>query len=86
MSMFVCDKCNTLENTALGHYWGRNSNYFGEELKGLALCSECTPKFYNDGSPCRKGGKWHGKFPKRQYTGKEEVINRPSSKGVLPNP
>jgi hypothetical protein len=31
MSLFVCEKCQTIENTALGKYWGENKK----------LCSEC---------------------------------------------
>ena len=31
MSLFVCEKCECIENTALGHYWGQDKK----------LCSEC---------------------------------------------
>lgn len=61
----------TTENTATGHFWGRSNDFFGEELKGKALCSECTPTKYQDGSPNPRGGKWHGKFEKRT---REETI------------
>lgn len=36
MSMFVCDNCDTYENTALGSYWGRE--------EGQRLCSACSPE------------------------------------------
>ena len=36
MPLFRCDKCDAVENTACGCYWGR------ERLQGgRALCSEC---------------------------------------------
>lgn len=77
MSIFVCDECGAMENTALGHYWSRNSVTFKDESKnGKALCSECTPTKYSDGSLNEDGGKWHNKFPKRQWDGKRTVINR----------
>ena len=34
MSLFQCEKCGCLENTALCGYWFR---------KGKALCSKCDP-------------------------------------------
>ena len=72
MPLFVCDVCECVENTALGHYWSRNRNTFGPELQGKALCSECTPDRFYDGTPNKEGGKWHGKFPKRKID-KEEL-------------
>jgi hypothetical protein len=72
--LFVCQKCGCVENTACGHYWGRERNCFGEDLIGLALCSECTPDHYIDGSPNPRGGKWHGRFTKELAT--PEVLDR----------
>lgn len=78
MSLFVCDLCGCVDNTALGHFWGRNSDMFADKsLKGKALCSECSPAEFKDGSKHEDGGKWHGRFPKVQWDGKREVINRP---------
>ena len=37
MSLFVCSKCKTVENTALCGYWWRG--------KKKPLCSECDPEF-----------------------------------------
>ena len=69
MSLFVCSKCHCIENTALCSYHSRKRvelfNWIGlEEYKGKALCSECGPLLYRDGTPTRLG-KWHGKFPKQ---------------------
>jgi len=67
MGLFVCENCNCIENTALGHYWARQYIKFKDEtLNGKALCSECTPIEFDDGN--RAGtGKWHGKFPKEEF-------------------
>jgi hypothetical protein len=62
MSLFVCDKCGVVENTALSRYWLRDR--FGDEL----LCSQCDPEI----------GKWHGLLPREQWDGKRIVNNRPS--------
>ena len=73
MPLFVCAICECVDNTALGHYWGKSQDYFGKpELVGKALCSECTPDTYKDGSRNPDGGRWHGKFPKRKAT-KEDI-------------
>jgi hypothetical protein len=37
MSLFKCEKCGCIENTALCRYWFR-------EKGSPALCSECDPK------------------------------------------
>src|SRR5215471_219346 len=72
MSLFVCEACGAVENTALGHYWGRHlyppTPLDEQVITHMALCSECA------------FGTWHGKFPKVQWDGKREVINPP------PNP
>lgn len=36
MSLFVCEECGTVENTALSLYWMRGD--------GRALCSRCDPQ------------------------------------------
>ncbi len=67
MPLFVCENCNCVENTALGFYWGRDDKdlTFGANhpLNGKALCSECVPLKFSDGSAAGRG-KWHGKFSK----------------------
>ena len=37
MSLFVCDSCGCIENTALSRYWYK-------ETEEPDLCSECDPK------------------------------------------
>jgi hypothetical protein len=37
MPIFVCEKCNCLENTACSQYWSR-------EKGSPALCSQCDPE------------------------------------------
>lgn len=66
MSLFVCDTCHAIENTATGAYWC--PDLFPEPFKGKRLCSECSSPVFNDGSPNREGGKWHGQFEKRIAT------------------
>ncbi len=65
MPLFRCEKCGCIENTALGHYWG-------DTEFSKALCSECEPPFYPDGSVNKSGSKWHNKFPKEQATEKDK--------------
>lgn len=78
MPIFVCDECNTMENTALGHYWARSIIDFKDESKnGKALCSACVPSEYSDGSISSKNtGEWHDRFERKQWDGKRSVINR----------
>jgi hypothetical protein len=72
MPLFVCDNCKTIENTACGYYWGREEDFFGTG-KTDALCSACMPSVYSDGSKCRKGGGWHGRF--KRVIATPETIN-----------
>jgi hypothetical protein len=51
--LFVCQECSCIENTALSRFWMRKIG----GRANRALCSECDPEI----------GKWHGRFPKRQY-------------------
>lgn len=67
MSLFVCEKCGCIENTALGFFWGRRVVTFKDSyLDGMALCSECAPAEFSDGTKSRYG-KWHGKFTKEMF-------------------
>lgn len=52
MPLYVCSKCGTVENTALGGYWeqGYRAREAGEEHE--PLCSQCDPSI----------GKWHAQF------------------------
>lgn len=77
MGVFVCDKCECVENTALGLYWSKDyTDLFPEPyVKGTALCSECAPTHYYDGEKT-DFGVWHGQFPKLKWDGKRKVMNR----------
>lgn len=68
MSLYQCEKCGCIENTALGFYWSRHDEAFRERLGedfGKALCSECMPCIGN--GIFKEGGKWHGKFEKEIF-------------------
>lgn len=80
MPLFVCDECNCIENTALGHYWGRNHTKFKDSSKnGKVLCSECAPSEFEDGSINSNWGKWHNQFEKRKAEKSDTVINFPEN-------
>jgi hypothetical protein len=67
MSLYQCDKCGVIENTALGRYHSRNvTGIWKDEDMGQALCSECGPKTYKSGEPTEYG-EWHGRFEKKFY-------------------
>jgi len=86
MPLFVCDKCGCVDNTAFGRYWSKDLEEWGDDNRGLALCSECAPTHFKDGKPARnlhglsQYGKWHNEFPKVKWDGEVEVINRPQKK------
>ena len=68
MSLFQCESCGCVENTALSHQgfsYEENFDWTGmEHVRGLRLCSACGPSTLADGEPARKGGQWHGQFPR----------------------
>jgi hypothetical protein len=67
MPLFICENCGAIENTSLGHYWSRNHIKFKDSsMNGKALCSECIPLEFEDGSKAGKG-KWHNHFPKEKF-------------------
>lgn len=53
MSLYCCEVCGCIENTACANYWSRTTG------KLPLLCSECDPAI----------GKWHGRFEKRPAAG-----------------
>jgi hypothetical protein len=62
VSIFVCDRCGCIDNTALTNYWVRRQH------EGRALCSACDPTI----------GVWHGHFDRRQYDPEtDSPVNRP---------
>jgi hypothetical protein len=89
MGLFVCAKCECVENTALGHWWSKHRiddfqwDESNEKYKGLGLCSECKPLKFSDGTDYGRG-KWHGKFEKEHYSKvdyQHELMQLPSAVG-----
>jgi len=72
MPLFKCEICGCIENTACGHYWSKDWPQFKGTILEKALCSECTPTTYPNGEINTRGGKWHGKFEKKQATEKHK--------------
>lgn len=64
MPLFVCSKCNCIENTALCGYWFRKKEYDDKTNKIIKeeppLCSHCDPKF-----------KGHNRFPREKFDPKK---------------
>lgn len=71
MSLFQCDNCGCVENTALSSqgFIGIFEDFFdwsyAPERRGMRLCSACGPTHYSDGQ-LTKYGKWHNVFS-REY-------------------
>lgn len=69
MSLFQCEICGVVENTALACQGFPDAindcfDWSGiEDRKGKKLCSEHGPAKYSDGNPTEYG-KWHGRFKK----------------------
>lgn len=68
MSLFQCQVCGCVENTALSAQgFAMMAHLFdwsyAPERQGLKLCSACGPSRYNDGTDT-KYGKWHRQFPR----------------------
>ena len=67
MSLFQCENCGCVENTALScqGFTGYPEQWFdwsyAPNLKGKSLCSACGPAKHSDGSETEYG-KWHNKF------------------------
>jgi len=73
VSLFVCEECGCVENTALGHWWSRNETVWPEEYR-RALCSEHGPPTYPSGQST-KFGEWHGRFPQEMAETGDKVNN-----------
>ena len=56
MSLYQCDKCGCLENTACGSYWGKDE----------ALCSACAEP--TGTGKYAEFGKWHGRFDRKYFS------------------
>lgn len=66
MSLFQCERCGCVENTALSSQGfkvhAEDFDWTGiEDRQGLRLCSACGPTRYDGGEPTSYGV-WHGKF------------------------
>ena len=62
MPLFLCSGCGCIDNTALA-IGKERLGYWGHEEN--PLCSFCL------------NGKWHDKFNRRKWDGKEEIMNSP---------
>lgn len=68
MSLYQCDNCGCVENTALGWYHCRDCKRLTpKEYLGKALCCVCGPTKYPNGEPIEDMGKWHGRFERKFY-------------------
>ncbi len=64
MSLFQCEACGCVENTATSNYWTKDmKDMWTEEYLGKALCSACGPSHFKDGTKADQGV-WHGRFPR----------------------
>lgn len=78
MPTFVCDKCDTVDNTFYG-LTPMKSSLFDEALRESYLCSCCAPLKFASGEDSIFTGKWHGKFEKETWSQSgfpEDVMNR----------
>jgi hypothetical protein len=62
VSLFRCENCDHIENTALCNYAFRFKN-----KDKIALCSLCDPTI----------GKWHNVFPRRLYDPEKDIVKNP---------
>lgn len=85
MSLFQCDICGCMDNTALAigeplagsKSYTKIFNWTGmEERTGKELCSSCAPALYSDGTKT-KFGKWHNQFD-RYFLAKGEFFTNDS--------
>lgn len=68
MSLFQCENCGCVENTALSAQgficWPECFCWDGKEhLRGKQICSACGPAHFREGKPTEYG-KWHDVFPR----------------------
>lgn len=71
MSLYRCEACGCVENTALGFYWTRREECYPPQYRGKKLCSECGPPVMKAGNHLENTefGTWHGRFPKESAAG-----------------
>ena len=71
MSLFQCENCGCLENTALSAQGFKVMKHlfdwsYAPEREGMRLCSACGPANYSGGKPTGLG-KWHDVFKREFY-------------------
>lgn len=69
MSLFQCQVCGCVENTALswqGFSWLEEFDWSGiEDRRGKKLCCMCGPKKFKDGAHTSETpDEWHDRFPR----------------------
>jgi len=72
MSLFQCQNCGCLENTALSCQGFKAMKdlfdwSYAPGREGLRLCSACGPSRYKSGKPHKASGQWHGVFERRFF-------------------
>lgn len=75
MSLFVCDQCNVIANTAPDNYWAQLLEQAEQGIppsKRTYRCSQC------------RTGEWHGLFPRTKWDGRQPMKNRGNSGPALP--
>lgn len=67
MSIFQCERCGCVDNTAcgVGMFYHAPSSFdwsYAPEREGMKLCSACGPTHLKGGHPTITEGKWHDLF------------------------
>lgn len=60
MSLFLCESCGHIENTATSHYWLRGQ--YGYDQR--ALCAYCDPYFHSSSTKIFGRDIWKGQIVK----------------------
>jgi hypothetical protein len=84
MSLFVCDECGCIENTALTNWYGYHGrNIVPVDAEGYTptILPKVLPELGDGLVRCSEciSGTWHGRWPKRRYDperDKDSVVNR----------
>ncbi len=72
MSLFQCENCGCVENTACCQYHAKDIEQLTpKQYLGKELCCVCGPTHYPSGEPIEDMGEWHNRF-KRVFLPKGE--------------
>ena len=96
MSLFICEKCGVIENTACCDYWALSCDHhsdkkklkWSDELQSFAghqfLCSECAEIQYDESgnNPIVVPGKWHDNFEK-EYPNESRIRSMRKDKMII---